>query len=118
MTDQICQCCGQTLPVLAPFGLRLTAGERRIFERVARAGPHGIHVSELLDYVFAEDIDGGPLWAAKSLHTRIHYLNRKLRTKNKIISCRSRHANYALRDLSTGNPFLWVPPKIQRELRA
>jgi len=117
MTEQVCKCCGQTLPLVAPFGLYLTRGEAVIFERVARAGPYGIHVNELVAHVWADDPDGGPLWARKSLHTRIFHLNQKLRTKGYTINCRSRHANYALCDHKTGNTFLWINPRRQQELR-
>ena len=118
MTDKACPHCGQTLPALAPFGLYLTRGEQRIFERVARAGPGGVHIRTLIDHVWGDDPNGGPLYAQKSLHVRIWHLNKKLRSKGKEISCGNRHTNYVLRDAASQNVFLWVPRSDQSEALA
>lgn len=85
--------------------MRLAPSQQRIVDRVRRAGPNGIASDDLRDFVYADDPDGGPLWADATLHTRIWQINRKLKAINKVIRApRGGHGRggpgfYTFRDL-------------------
>ena len=79
MSEQVCACCGQTLPPARPKDLRLSAGYALIFDRVHRAGKHGVNQQVLFDWVYGSNPNGGPDSGMVVLRTRICYLNKKLR---------------------------------------
>ncbi len=87
MSYRCCPTCGQRLPSQSPLPkqVHFSPGQQRIVDRVRRAGPNGIPSDELLSFVYADDPDGGPLWANATLHTRIWQINRKLRKIGKVI---------------------------------
>jgi hypothetical protein len=76
MTD-CCPICGQTLPPERPLGLHLPPGYAVIFDRVQRAGRHGISARDLYDHVYGYTSSGGPECGLVVLRTRIHYLNKR-----------------------------------------
>src|SRR5215472_2797458 len=72
----ICESCGQ--PVIQPTELpSLPPIKQRIFDAVRRRP--GITAQELRDWVWADDIDGGPLTDTKCLHVHVAQLNTLLR---------------------------------------
>lgn len=77
--DKICKCCGQTLPPPVVFDVHLSAGERDIFDNVHKAGRYGIETDRLMDRLYGDQENGGPLTGVRSLHVRIVMLNRKLK---------------------------------------
>ena len=106
MTDQTCQCCGQTLPPPRPANLRLSAGYALIFDRVHRAGKHGVSQVALFDWVYGHTPSGGPDSGLVVLRTRICYLNKKLRPHGLEIRAPSGAGSpgYRLMDLATQAP--------------
>jgi hypothetical protein len=65
-----CPQCGQPI---APTGLRLSPIKERIYEAVRRRP--GITAQQLRDWVWADDLDGGPLTDTKCLHVHVAQLN-------------------------------------------
>ena len=102
-----CPTCGQRLPSKSPLpkGVRFSPGQQRIVDRVRKAGPNGIASDDLLAFLYADDADGGPLWADATMHTRIWQINQKLKTIGKVIRApRGGHGRggpgvYTFRDL-------------------
>lgn len=107
MSRWICPTCGQRLPsaTALPKSVHLAPSQWRIVDRVRKAGPSGIASDDLLAFVYADDPNGGPLWAAATLHTRIWQINRKLKAIGKMIRApRGGHGRggpgfYTFRDL-------------------
>ena len=81
-----CKCCGQTLPDAYPLGVRLTAQQQLIANTVRRAGQHGIMSDDLVDAIYANSRDGGPLNAKGVIHVQIYLMNKKLKTVGKRIT--------------------------------
>lgn len=79
-----CACCGQTLPprVCDPE-LKLSPTQQRILDRVVRAGQFGIVSTDLLEYLYADDPNGGPETGLQCLSSHIVHLNKKLAKKGK-----------------------------------
>src|SRR5262249_24953832 len=87
----ICKACGQ--PVIQPSELPpLSPIKRRIFDAVRRRP--GITAQELRDWVWADDIDGGPLTNTKCLHVHVAQLNTLLRPFG--IAVRSQGGGYQI----------------------
>ncbi len=75
----ICPCCGhRVIDEMLPEGLQLSNLQRRIFSIVQRAGPSGIPADVLVERVYANDPNGGPLTARRSVYVTICKLNSKL----------------------------------------
>lgn len=79
MTDRLCKCCGQTLPVDIGIEVSLARGLKTIVEVVRKAGQHGISTDRLFNRIYGHDRDGGPLTGVKVLHVRISRINKTLR---------------------------------------
>ena len=77
-TPNNCPCCGHPLPYEPIKGMKMSRMEKRIFEIVQKRTPHGITSADLLDYVYAEDPNGGPEYPDISLKTTICRFNKKL----------------------------------------
>ena len=75
--SKICSCCGQPIPVLP--GVDLTVSQSRIYEAVSKAGSRGVRSSTLIDRLYGDHPDGGPLTAAIALRVHVYYLNIRLR---------------------------------------
>lgn len=74
-----CKHCGQTLPRALEFaGVHLTPMQKRIVERVHRAGKHGATLEMLVNACYADDADGGPLHAERSVHVQVCFANKRL----------------------------------------
>lgn len=69
MKPEVCKCCGQVIP---PKMLFLNSPvKRRIYEFISKH-PEGVARSQILDYVYRDDPDGGPSWPGIiSVHLRI-----------------------------------------------
>jgi hypothetical protein len=94
-TTKICPSCNQ---VIAPIGLRLPPIKQRIYDAVRRRPD--ITARELRDWVWADDIDGGPLTDTKCLHVHVAQLNAMLRPHG--IMVRSQGGGYRI--LGSGHP--------------
>jgi hypothetical protein len=79
MAKKCCPACGQTLPPKLKLAIKLRASQMLIVERVHRAGKEGILSTDLTDYVYADDPDGGPEAARKVLASRIWIINNRLK---------------------------------------
>jgi hypothetical protein len=55
----------------------LKGKSKKLVDRVVRAGKQGIFGDQLLCAVYADEQDGGPLWAQKSLYRLISNANRR-----------------------------------------
>lgn len=100
-----CPCCGQTLPDDMPLGLRLRGNERRIYERVRKAGQHGITSERLFDWLYADDPNGGPASQRNVVQVTICNINKKLKMINQRIESehwggRGNFAEYKLLNLN------------------
>jgi hypothetical protein len=93
VTPDICPACQQ---VIAPSGLRLPPIKAKIYDAVRRRP--GITAQELRDWVWSDDIDGGPLTAAKCLHVHVSQLNDLLRARG--ITVRSEGGGYFVKAVS------------------
>ena len=80
-----CPACGQTLPAKLKLPIKLVDSQMLIVERVHRAGKNGILSTELTDYVYADDINGGPEGGKKVLATRICIINKRLKEAGLVI---------------------------------
>ena len=97
MTRQqpVCESCGQPvivsseLPPLPPI-------KQRILDAVRRRP--GITAQELRDWVWADDLDGGPLTDTKCLHVHVAQLNALLRPLGIVV--RSEGGGYRIRSVS------------------
>lgn len=100
---KICQCCGQSLPRHLKLSVVLAPSQRRLVERVHKAGPNGILSTDLFDYLYSDDPDGGPLSGNKAIHVRICSTNKKLKLDGLRIRAPrggvGGHTNYVLEKL-------------------
>jgi len=71
------------------MGVKLTPREKRIADAVRRSGDGGIFIDDLVDVVYADHPDGGPLTAKTCIYVLIHNANKKLVPKGFVI--RSEH---------------------------
>lgn len=100
MPDQICKCCGQTLPPPFEIGLKLAPGPRRLLDAIYLAGEYGITTERLIDKSYCDDPNGGPEYARKTIHVRICKLNKQLRPRGWVITGRDTHnGTYILKKL-------------------
>src|SRR5208337_976421 len=78
--SKTCPHCGQTIPeVPREFAdLKLTPQQSRILARVCKAGKHGISSDILIDWLYADRDDGGPMGASRVLHNQVCRMNREL----------------------------------------
>jgi hypothetical protein len=90
---KICPTCNQPI---VPEGLRLPPIKVRILGAVRRRP--GITAQELRDWVWADDIDGGPLTDTKCLHVHVAQLNTLLRPQG--ITVRSEGGGYYVKVVS------------------
>jgi hypothetical protein len=61
-----------------------------VFDQIKRAGDHGIETDRLLEMVYADREDGGPLSGRKIIHVMICSINKKLRKTGFEIRCMPR----------------------------
>lgn len=78
-----CPTCGQTLPFALKFSVSLSPMQRKLVERVHRAGREGICSTDLFDFMYGDDPNGGPEHGVKSLASFICQLNYKIRADGK-----------------------------------
>lgn len=78
---RVCPCCRRPVPEsYYPRALPTFGGQQqRIFDIVRQNNSVGINCMRIVDLVYAEDPDGGPLGAQKVIHTQIGHINRKLK---------------------------------------
>lgn len=74
-----CTKCGQTLPPEGEPGINLAPIQRRIFDLVRRAGPHGISSTRLFNLIYDCDSNGGPLNGKRCLYVHVNQTNKRLR---------------------------------------
>ena len=89
---EICSQCGQVIP---PEGPHLPPIKEKIYAAVKRRP--GITAQQLRDWIWADDIDGGPLTDTKCLHVHVAQLNALLRPLG--IMVRSQGGGYQIRDV-------------------
>ena len=76
-----CPCCGQPVEEVSLGSLveaNLTAVERRVVEVLIEAYPSRISLEHIIDALYVDDPNGGPLWARKNAHVMVHRLRKKL----------------------------------------
>ena len=115
--DRVCLSCGQRMPPPSSIfdGVPLTPGQRRIAERVLRAGERGISGRRLFDILYDDEAGGGPLTGLATLRTRVHYLNKQLAAIGKEVRAAkgggpgksAGGSCYVLRDVSTARHESW-----------
>lgn len=75
MTCPLCEGTGKSLE-RSP--VPLTNMQFRIF-KIVRGSPHGIEGRRLIDRVYADQRDGGPDFASRSVHVQICKMNGRLK---------------------------------------
>lgn len=75
---KVCPYCGSGVALEYPDGLDLPPIRFKIFETVRRSGSRGIMPESLEEIVYADDPNGGPLGARKSIQVSISVLNKTL----------------------------------------
>ena len=88
MKFHVCDKCGQTLPrdfmwLGSNKGVALTGLQRKILERVTKAGNNGVHAETLFQHLYGNRVDGGPEF--KSMAVVVRHLNKKLRPLGKAV---------------------------------
>ena len=105
---QICKLCGAVIPVHI-YGLTLM--QSRIYGYVAK-NPN-CRMKDIIAFVYHDDPNGGPVYAAASVHVQIHKINKRLvgkRIKAKIrASSGGRGATYRLLTLDAPMPAVIAP---------
>lgn len=79
----ICPCCKQPMaaqdrPDFLEYVDRLRPMDRKIVCALIAAYPVSISMPQLVDRVYADDIDGGPEWASSSVAARLVYVRREV----------------------------------------
>lgn len=69
-----CCCCGQVLPPKVV----LPKSRQRIYDFVVARGGAGASIGDIADYVYANDINGGPNGAEVVIRTQIWHINSKV----------------------------------------
>ena len=100
-----CPHCGQTLSELPPAfgGLRLTPSQDIILQSLVRAGKNGLPRDAIIDKLYADHPDGGPVTATRVVWVLMCQLRKKLALIGKTIVTehggRGAPGLYSLRDL-------------------
>ena len=72
---QVCPTCRRPFPPV----LVVTGSVRQRLVNIIGNRPDGIPIGELVDQVYADDPDGGPVTAPRSVNVMIHKANAQLR---------------------------------------
>lgn len=76
-----CPCCGHNATEVSLEALDfvyLTPQERRIVHTLADVYPRRLSAEQIADRVYADDPDGGPIGARKSIGVHLHRLRKKI----------------------------------------
>lgn len=87
MTQIVCPCCSGTGTVEGGPPVYLSPMQARIYNAVKHAA-QGISVKSLINKVYVDDEDGGPLFADNSIRVQIGLLNKRLAAANVKIGTR------------------------------
>lgn len=71
-----CPHCGHPMPEDDFPGVVLPRIKKRIYQEVSKASPHGISLNLLVERVYWDDPEGGPL-DPKTMHVHVNQLNNK-----------------------------------------
>jgi hypothetical protein len=94
-----CPCCNGTGLINEYPPVRLSEMQYRIWDIVRRA-PHGIAVGELVNRVYADHPNGGPISAPQSVCVTVWKANKRLALANqKIVSTKGRGSIYSLQHI-------------------
>jgi hypothetical protein len=95
-----CPCCHGSGQITERSPVRLTPLQFRIWDIVRRAD--GISAADLIQKVYSQHWEGGPINAAKSVCVTVHHANKRLATVNqRIVSSRGRGSLYRLQYLDS-----------------
>ena len=61
------------------FTIVLSPMQRKLIERVHRSGNEGICSTDLFEYMYGDDPNGGPDWGVKAMASFICQLNKKIK---------------------------------------
>lgn len=78
---KVCECCGRPLPNVyleAVAGAGLTAQERELFLAVADGAAEIVTYQSIIDRLWGDEVDGGPLGVERVVFTVVCRLNRKM----------------------------------------
>jgi len=93
---KVCECCGHPIPTYHDI-LGLTRGQQRLFEIVERSGAAGIAYRMVVDRMYVDDPDGGPLTGNTSVNVMRANMNKRLVRKGLVIkSTGGHHAKWKL----------------------
>lgn len=100
---KICPECGQTIREYPADKYILTPLQRKVYERIKKAGNNGIDSDDLFYYIYRNDSDGGPVSGKTVLYVMINKINRELAYHGNqeigtVYGTRHGPASYVLRD--------------------
>lgn len=73
-----CPCCAGTGEIEeSPAAAMLTPTQRKIY-LAARDTKGGIEIRKLVDHLYGDRHDGGPLYAWDTIHVTVHNMNKRL----------------------------------------
>lgn len=79
----------------------LTSFRQKIVDTVIKAGEHGITTNKLVNIMYADDINGGPDTAVKSIHTTVCKINKILKQHDFQIKSERGRNNYGYKIMKT-----------------
>lgn len=103
MTDNVCKCCGQTLPrdfIIVGSDILLRGNQRIIWEAVLKASKYGIERDRLFQLIYGHDQNGGPD-SLNIVSVNVYAINQKIKKLGKRIEAPrgQGEAPYTLRDV-------------------
>lgn len=81
-----CPCCHGAGKIEETAPVHLSPLQLKIYNAV-RKTRYGISGPELTNKVYADRDDGGPLWAAVSIHVQVQRMNKRLAPVGQHIGC-------------------------------
>lgn len=73
-----CPNCGQTMPTRHETPAELLPMERKVFSALSRAGNSGLEITQLVNAIYRDRYDGGPISAEKCVHVFVSRANKSL----------------------------------------
>lgn len=72
-----CPCCGGEGTISWGFPVAMPPMQQRIYEAV-RFAKRPLSSSQIVNAIYGNRADGGPVWATKSIHVQIWNMNKRL----------------------------------------
>lgn len=76
-----CPCCGKIMDDVPPetlLHLSVSPVQRRIIQYYVKKYPHYVNREQLIDWIYADDLDGGPDNPSNAISAHLYYMRPKL----------------------------------------